>query len=440
MDATITQPHAQESAANEHANKEAPVNPPKRARTRTIVVIAIVVLAVFAVFLGLGIYYRSKQAHALASTTTQAANAPPQVYVFHPAASPSPDWSLPGSTQAIQDAIIYARVSGYLSKRYVDIGDQVKSGQLLADIQSPELDQQLSQARANLQQAQKQLDLQKANMELARTTMERYKGADQEQAVAKLTVDQTVSAYATSQASVAAAEATVSANEANVRQFEAMTAFERVLAPFDGIIAQRNVDVGALITAGSPTNNTSVAPTSVTGTATGLFEVSQIDTLRVFVSIPQAFAANVKPGLAAQVTIRGALTAPVAATVARTASALDPGTRTLLTEVDIPNSTHAMLPGEFVYVAFKIAPSGKRWHLPATALIFNTDGTQVLLVEPGGKLHLQKVTVGRDFGDTIDVQAGLTGGETIVKQPDVSLQDGQVVTPVESPAGQGQGG
>jgi RND family efflux transporter MFP subunit len=219
-----------------------------------------------------------------------------------------------------------------------------------------------------------------------------------------------------------------------------MTDFERVLAPFNGIVTQRNVDVGALITAGSPTNNISAAPTSVSGAATGLFEVSQIDTLRVFVTIPQVFAGNVRPGLPAQVKIRGALTAPVAATVARTASALDPGTRTLLTEVDIPNSSHAMLPGEFVYVDFKIQPSGKRWNLPATALIFNAAGTQVMLVEPGNKLHLQKVTVGRDFGDTIDVQAGLSGGETIVKQPDVSLQEGQVVTPVESPAGQPQGG
>jgi multidrug efflux pump subunit AcrA (membrane-fusion protein) len=262
--------------------------------------------------------------------------------------------------------------------------------------------------------------------------MDRYKGADKEQAVAKLTVDQSVAGYSTAQASVAAAQATVNANEANVRQYEAMTAFERVLAPFDGTITQRNVDVGALITAGSPTNNTSVAPTSVTGAATGLFEVSQIDTLRVFVSVPQVYAPNVKAGLTAQVSVRGALTAPVAATVARTANALDPGTRTLLTEVDIPNSSRVMLPGEFVYVAFKIGPSGRRWNLPATALIFDAHGTQVMLVEPGGKLHLQKVTVGRDFGDTIDVQAGLTGDESVVKQPDVSLEDGQVVTPVES--------
>lgn len=432
MEATLMQFHTPTSAANQRPIHEAPANPPSRTRTRTILIIAVVVLAVFAAFLIAGLVYRSKHGHQLASTATAVAQTPPEVYVIHPTASTAADWSVPGTTQAIADSIIYARVSGYLSKRYVDIGQQVKAGQVLAEIQSPELDQQLSQARANLQQAQKQLDLQKANMELARITMDRYKGADKEQAVAKLTVDQSVAGYSTAQTSVAAAQATVNSNEANVRQYEAMTAFERVLAPFDGTITQRNVDVGALITAGSPTNNTSVAPTSVSGAPTGLFEVSRIDTLRVFVSVPQVFAANVKPGLAAQVSVRGALNAPVTASVARTANALDPGTRTLLTEVDIPNSSRVMLPGEFVYVAFKISPSGRRWNLPATALIFNSNGTQVMLVEPGGKLHLQRVTVGRDFGDTIDVQAGLSGNETVVKQPDVSLQDGQVVTPVEA--------
>ncbi len=412
---------------------EPPAQPPRKARTRTILLIAAVVLGGFAVFLGVGIYDRSGQDHNLAAAATQAAQTPPQVNVVHPVPTTAPSWSLPGNTQAIQDAIIYARASGYLSKRYVDIGDKVKAGELLAEIQSPELDQQLSQARANLQQADKQLDLQNANLVLAQATMERYKGADQEGAVAKEAVDQSVAAHSTAQASVAAAEATVESNQSTVRQYEAMTAFERVLAPFDGTITQRNVDVGALITAGSPTNNTSAAPTSVTGAATGLFEVSQLDTLRMFVSVPQVAAANVTPGLAVQVSVRGALTGPVAATVTRTANALDPGSRTLLTEVDIPNASHQMLPGQFVYVAFTLAASGQRWNLPATALIFNAAGTQVMLVEAGGKLHLQKVTVGRDFGNTIDVQAGLRGGETVVEQPDVSLQEGQVVNPVEAP-------
>ena len=432
MEATLEASRTPGPKTSGHHMSEAPASPPRKARTRTVLVIVGAALAVLAIFLGLGIYSRSSQDHHLAAAATGATNTPPQVNVVHPVPTTAPTWTLPGNTQAIQDAIIYARVSGYLSKRYVDIGDPVKAGELLAEIQSPELDQQLGQARANLQQAHKQLDLQRANLVLAQATMERYKGADQEGAVAKEAVDQSVAAHSTAQASVAAAQATVESNESTVRQYEAMTAFERVLAPFDGIVTQRNVDVGTLITAGSPTNNTSVAPTSVTGAATGLFEVSQLDTLRVFVSVPQAAAGNVTPGLAVQVSARGTLTAPVAATVTRTASALDPGSRTLLTEVDIPNGSHQMLPGQFVYVAFTIMASGQRWNLPATALIFNAAGTQLMLVEAGGKLHLQKVTVGRDFGNTIDVQAGLNGGETIVEQPDVSLQEGEVVSPVEA--------
>lgn len=437
MEATTLPPSVPASATNRHRPMEAPAHSSSRTRTRTIVVIAIVALVLFAAFLIKGIVLRSRQNHELASAASQAATTPPSVYVVHPLSAAAPSWSLPGTTQAIQDAIIYARVSGYLTKRYVDMGDTVKAGQLLAEIQSPELDQQLNQARANLQQAYKQVDVQNANLELARTTMERYKAADQEGAVAKLALDQAVASYGTAQASVAAAQATVASNEANVRQFEAMTAFERVLAPFDGIITQRNVDVGALITLGSPTNNTGVAPTSVTGGPTGMFEVSQIDMLRVFVNVPQVVASNVTVGMQVEVTVRGTLMSPVTATVARTANALDPATRTLLTEVDIPNSTHALLQGEFVYVAFHLAPAGQRWSLPATALIFDSQGTQVMLVDPAGggelgKLRLQKITVGRDFGSTINVQAGLNGGETIVAQPNVSLQDGQVVTPVES--------
>ena len=353
------------------------------------------------------------------------------MYVVHPVASAAVDWSLPGTTQAMQDATIYARVNGYLSERHVDMGDRVKAGELLAVIDSPELEQQLNQARANLLQATKQLDLQKASLKLAKITMDSYISLKDTGAVTDISIDQAIAGYQVAQASVAAAEATVTANEATVRQNEAMTAFERVVAPFDGVVTQRNVDVGALITAGSPVNNISVAPTGISGAATGLFEVSQIDRLRVFVNIPQAMAINVTIGMTTHVTVRGALNSPVAATVTRTANALDPGSRTLLTEVDIPNTSHGMLPGQFVYVAFQIRPSGQRWNIPATALIFNSEGTQVMVVEPGGTLRVQKVTVGRDFGDTIDIQAGLNDGETIVKQPDVSLQTGQVVTPVQ---------
>ncbi len=227
-----------------------------------------------------------------------------------------------------------------------------------------------------------------------------------------------------------AAQANVDSNQANVQRYEALTTFEHVLAPFDGVITQRNVDVGALISAGSPINNTGAAPTTLTGTARGMFDISQIDTIRVFVSVPQVVAQNVKPGVKATVTLRGKLTAPIEATVTRTADSLDPGTRTLLTELDIPNSSHAILPGEFADVAFSLGPAGTRWNLPATALIFNDVGTQVMVVDSQNKLQLRKVVVGRDYGDTIDIQGGLEGNETIVAQPDVSLNDGQVVIPV----------
>jgi RND family efflux transporter MFP subunit len=261
--------------------------------------------------------------------------------------------------------------------------------------------------------------------------MGRYNEADVEGAVAKQLVDQSVAAVRTGQAAVAAAEASVSSNQANVRRLQELTSFERVLAPFAGTVIQRNVDVGTLITAGSPTNNTAAAPSSVTGGANGLFEIAQIDWLRVFVNIPQAYASNVRVGVPVSVSVRGHLMEPVTGTVTRTANAVDPATRTLLAEVDVPNPSHGMLPGMFVYVAVKIGPAGERWRVPATAAIFDAQGTRVVIVGPGNTLHFQPVVFGRDLGASIDIQAGLRGDETIVKQPTVSLQEGQVVTPIE---------
>jgi RND family efflux transporter MFP subunit len=390
------------------------------------------ILGLFLVLLTVGTVPRIWSKRELAVSANDVQNRIPTVYVIRPVPAVKADLSLPATTQAIQDSIIYARTSGYVTKRYVDIGDQVSEGQLLAEIASPEVDQQLSQARADLEQSRKNLDLQKANLELARVTMERYKSADTEGAVAKLLVDQNVTAYRTAQASVAAAEAFVQSNQANVRRLEELTSFERVIAPFNGTVIQRNFDVGALITAGSPVDNTAVAPSSVSGAPNGLFELAQIDVLRVFVYVPQPFAPNVKSGLPVQLSVRGQLMQPVTGTVIRTASALDPGTRTLLTQVDIPNRSHRLLPGMFVYVTFKIAPSGTRWRVPATAVMFNAQGTRVVIVGEGNKLQFQPVVLGRDFGMSIDIQAGLHGTEMIVKQPTVSLQEGQVVEPLES--------
>jgi RND family efflux transporter MFP subunit len=403
-----------------------------RTRTRTITFVGIGVLGLFLILLAVGVIPRVRNNRELTVAAQKARNTVPQVYVIRPEPASEAGLSLAATTQGIQDTIIYARTSGYLRKRYVDIGDQVKAGQLLAEVESPEIEQQLRQAQGNLQQSEKNLDLQRANLDLARVTMERYKAADAEEAVAKLTVDQNVTAHSTAQAAVAAAEATVRSNQANVQYFRDLVSFQRVLAPFDGTVIQRNVDAGALITAGSPINNTAVAPSSVSGAATGLFEVAQIDTLRVFVNVPQAYGPNVKVGLPVQVTVRGRLMQPVTGTVTRTAAALDPGTRTLLTQVDIPNKSHQLFPGQFVYVNFKIGPGGTHWRVPATAVIFNAQGTRVAIVGPENKLHFQKVTVGRDLGTSMDIQAGLQGNETIVSQPTVSLQEGQVVNPIQS--------
>src|SRR6266852_5950032 len=407
--------------------------PARRARTRTMVLIGIAIVGLFLILLVAGILPRIRTQRELAAAAQKVQTALPQVYVIRPQPAAEAGLSLAATTQAIQDSIIYARNSGYLRKRYVDIGDEVVKDQLLAEVDSPEIQQQLRQARADLQQSERNRDLQQANLELAKVTMARYEAADAEGAVAKQALDQSVSTYRTAQAAVAAAEANVESNRANVQRLQEMTSFQRILAPFNGTVIQRNVDVGALITAGSPVNNTAVAPSSVTGGASGLFEIAQIDTLRVFVNVPQVYAPTLKAGLPVEVAVRGQLMQPVTGTVTRTAGALDPGTRTLLTQVDIPNASHRLLPGMFVYVTFKIGPSGTHWRVPSTAVIFNAQGTRVAIVGTGNKLHFQDVVLGRDFGASIDIQAGLQGNETIVKQPTVSLQEGQIVAPIESP-------
>jgi membrane fusion protein (multidrug efflux system) len=414
------------------ANRAAPT---PRARTRTMIGIAIGIVALFLILLAVGVVPRVRNNRALAASAENVRTAVTAVYVVRPQLPPDTGLKLAATTQAIQDSVIYARTSGYLTKRHVDIGDRVQAGQLLAEIESPEIVQQLRQARAELLQAERTLDLQKASRDLAQVTMGRYQAADAERAVAIEAVDQSVSTFRTAEAAVAAAEASVESNRANVQRLVELNSFQRVVAPFSGTIIQRNVDVGALITAGSPTNNTAVAPSNLSGSANGLFEVARVDTLRVFVNVPQAFASNVRAGLPAKVSVRGHLDAPVAATVTRTASALDPGTRTLLTQVDIPNPSGQLLPGMFVYVELQLAPNGVRSRVPATAVIVDAQGNRVAIVAAGNAIRFQRVQLGRDFGDSFEVQGGLHGDEMIVAQPTVSLKEGQVVKPMSRSAG-----
>jgi RND family efflux transporter MFP subunit len=401
-------------------------------RPRGLALLGGAIALVLVVLLVLSAVPRIRGGRALAAAAERVRTAVPGVYVVKPALADDAALVLAATTQAFQDATVYARTSGYISRRLADIGDRVRAGQLLAEIASPEIDQQLRQAQADLRQSEKTLELQNATLDLARVTMARYQAADTESAVAKEAVDQSVAAVRTAQAAVAAADANVESNRANVQRLQELTSFERVVAPFAGTVVQRNVDAGDLITAGSPTNNTATAPTSVSSGANGLFEIAQIDALRVFVNVPQAYAPNVKVGMPVAVSVRGRLMEPVSGTVARTASALDPGARTLLVEVDIKNASHALLPGMFVYVGFTIGISGTHWRVPATAVVFGAAGTRVVTVGAGNAVHFQPVVIGRDFGESIDVQSGLHGGETIVKQPMVSLQEGQIVRPIAS--------
>jgi len=417
--------------------QEADRRPAPHTRTRTIIGLSGGIAILFVIMLVAGLVARARTDRDLATAAHAAQSAPPQVAVIRAEPATEAALTVAATTQAMKDAIIYARTSGYIRARHVDIGDRVRAGQLLAEIASPEIDQQLRQAQADLQQSERNLELQKATLDLAHRTMGRYNEADVEGAVAKQAVDQSVSAVRTGQAAVAAAEATVASNQANVRRLQELTSFERIVAPFGGTVIQRNVDVGTLITAGSPTNNTAAAPLSVNGGANGLFEIAQIDWLRVFVNIPQAYAPNVRKGLPVSVSVRGHLAEPVTGTVTRTANAIDPATRTLLAEVDVPNPSHRLLPGTFAYVAFAIGPAGTRWRVPATAAIFDAQGTRVVTVGADNTLHFQPVVFGRDLGASIDIQSGLRGDETIVKQPTVALQEGQRVKPIDAqkPAG-----
>jgi RND family efflux transporter MFP subunit len=328
---------------------------------------------------------------------------------------------LPGNIQAIEETPIYARANGYVRRRLADIGDPVRGGQLLAEIETPELDQQFMQARANLQQARATLVQTRATLELARITAERWDELERRELVARQEADQQRSALAVSQANFNAAQATVNAQEANVRQLEAMQAFRRVTAPFDGIITARNVEVGALITAGSST------------TTPQLLRIARIDTLRIHVNVPQPFVPSIQPGQNAQVLVQEFPQRLFTGQVIRTANALDPTSRTLLTEVQLSNRDATLLPGMYAQVKFVITRANPPWLIPANTLVIRADGPQVATVREGHTVHYRKVVVGRDYGTEIEISSGLGGAEALITNPNGDLAEG---TPVQVVAAQ----
>jgi RND family efflux transporter MFP subunit len=314
--------------------------------------------------------------------------------------------ALPGGTQAIQETTLYARTSGFLSRRKVDIGDRVEAGQLLAEIESPELDQELERAVVRLEEA-------RANATIARNTLERMAALLPTHAVSEQEVDD-------QKVRVNSAEAAVKAGEAEVRRLQALQSFEKVQAPFAGTITARNVDKGALVTSGSGS------------TVTSLFSIADTSALRVFVDVPQNAAPGVAENLEAEVFVRELPNRTFRAKVVRTARALDPATRTLRTELYLPNQDGALLPGLYVQVKFSVARENPGVLIPARTLVFRKEGPRVVVVTAEKKAELRPVKLGRDFGPEIEVILGLGVKELLVENPTDDLENGQLVR-IEAP-------
>jgi RND family efflux transporter MFP subunit len=305
---------------------------------------------------------------------------------------------LPGSTQAIQETAIYARTNGYVRQWLVDIGAKVEAGQLLAEIETPEIDQELNQARAAAQQAA-------ANSELARATLTRWQELVAQKVVSAQEFDEKKSA-------LDAREADRNAAQANVQRLEKLQAFQKVTAPFAGIVTARNIDNGALVTAGS------------TGQDAPLFRIAQTDTLRIYVTVPQVNARSISPGQNAAVTFSEIPEKTFNAKVVRTAGALDPASRTLLTELQVGNSNGELFPGMYAEIKFALPPDKRTLLVPGNALMVESDGPKVLIVDAKQILHTRAVKLGRDLGDKVEVLSGLDPAELLVANPSGSLRDG----------------
>ncbi|MFI5183719.1 MAG: efflux RND transporter periplasmic adaptor subunit [Vicinamibacteria bacterium] len=343
---------------------------------------------------------RHGEYQALAKETERLAT--PTVAVIHPTLEPpDEDLTLPGTLQAYVESTIYARTSGYLRKWSHDIGTRVAKGDLLAEIDAPEVDQQLSQARADLETAE-------ANARLAALTAARLQDVLKTDGVSKQEVDNAVGDAEAKQAALQSARA-------NLRRLQDLESFKRIYAPFSGVITRRNVDIGALINAGNG------------GDSQQLFALAQTDPIRVYISVPESRSPAIHAGLGAHLVLAQYPGQEFRGTVVRTAEALDPGTRTLLTEVDVPNGDGRLLPGGFAEVHLGITMSAGRLQVPVNALLFRSEGLRVAVVDAHHVVHLRHLTVGRDYGTSLEVVNGLEAQEWIVVNPADALDEGQEV-------------
>jgi membrane fusion protein, multidrug efflux system len=365
---------------------------------RKSLIVAAVVLLVL-VFSGAATLIRRHHEETVLARNTEV-SAIPSVAVVHPTPEkPDDQIMLPGTLQAFEDSPIYARTSGYLVRWYQDIGSRVKQGELLAKIDTPEVDQELLQARAARQQIVAQL-------QLAKISADRWENLRKSDSVSQQEADQETSGYQQAKANLEAADA-------NVRRLEQLESFKNVYAPFTGVITRRNVDPGALINAGAGGKE--------------LFDMAKMDTLRVFVNVPQAYVPSVKVGMETIITLQELPGQKFKGKVARTSESIDPTTRTLMTEIDVPNPEGRLLPGSFGQIHFAVPDNVNKITIPVNTMLFREEGPRVAVVDQNGIVHLRPITIGRDYGATLEILGGVDAHEQIIVNPSDSLEDGQKV-------------
>lgn len=379
---------------------------PQKKRGGFYLVLALVLVALV-LFGAFTLLQRRLRYQALAKETETLAV--PTVAVIHPTVMPGEeDLVLPGTLQPYVESPIYARTSGYLRKWYRDMGSRVRQGELLADIDTPEVDQQLAQARAELNTA-------KANARLSEITATRYAELLKTDGVSRQEVDN-------AEGDFAAKRAIVQSAEANVKRLEELESFQHIYAPFSGVITRRNADIGTLINAGNG------------GSSQQLFSLAQADPIRVYVSVPETYAPSIKSGLGAFLDLTQYPGQKFQGKVVRTSEAIDPGTRTLLTEIDVPNKAGEILPGGYAQVHLQVKVSGAHLQVPVNALLFRSEGLRAIVVDANHKLHLRQLAIGRDYGTALEVLQGLAPADWIVINPADSLDEGQEVRVKEAAA------
>ncbi len=380
-----------------HSGDSPGAPPPK---TSSLFLVLFLIAIVLVVVGALQLFQRRAEYKALADNTE--ALAVPTVAVIHPVAETGDEnLVLPGTLMAYIESPIYARTNGYLKKWYRDIGSRVSKGELLAEIDTPEVDQQLSQAHADLGTAQ-------ANVHLSEITAVRYSDLLKSDGVSKQEVDN-------ANGDLAAKRAIVQSAEANVRRLEELKSFQRVDAPFSGVITRRNTDIGMLINAGNG------------GSSQQLFFLAQTDPMRVYVNVPEAYSSSIRPGIGAYLELTQFPGQRFQGQVVRTAEAIDLSTRTLLTEVDVPNKSAQLLPGGYAQVHLLVRVTAQRLQVPVNALLFRSEGLRAVVIDANHHTHLQALTIGRDYGTSLEVLNGLKPSDWIVLNPQDSLEDGQEV-------------